>query len=65
MNWRTIWEYLLARAKEKTTWPGLAAVAASLTGYVVAPDKIEAITLVATSIATLLTMGLKEKGSDK
>lgn len=65
MNWRIIWVYLLCRAKERTTWPGIIAVIVSLTGYAIAPDKIETITLVATGAATLLAMGLKEKGSDK
>lgn len=65
MNWRVIWEYLLARAKEKTTWAGLLTLLASGAGVAIAPEHAELITAIGTSVAGLLLMGMKEKGSEK
>lgn len=65
MNWQVIRDYLLARAKEKSTWAGVFTFLASVAGIAIAPEKAELITTVGTALAGLLIMALKEKGSDK
>lgn len=65
MNWQKLWQWLAARAAEKSTWAGVFTLVASVTGYAIAPDMAVQITSAATAIAGAVLLAMKEKGSDK
>ena len=58
----TMFQYIVARASERSTYQGLLAIATGL-GYTIAPDKADAIITVAVSLAGLLHVLFPESGS--
>lgn len=65
MNWQKLWQFVMARAAEKSTWAGVFTLLASVTGWAIAPDMAVQITSAATAIAGIFLMAMKEKGPDQ
>jgi len=55
-------EYILNRAKEGSTWAGLATAIAGITGLQISTEMVTQIGLIGASVAGLVAMFLKDPG---
>lgn len=62
MDWTVIRDWILERAKENTTWAGIATLIATVTGYTLAPDMVVQITTAATALSGIILIAIKQKG---
>lgn len=60
-----MFDYLIGRLSEKSTWFGGATAISALCGFTIPDEKIQAAFVVATFVLGCLTAGTKDKGARK
>jgi len=63
MNWTYLKTWVLARASEKSTWTGIAALVVGATGHAVTPALAPQIDVACGLIASVVLVITKEQGS--
>lgn len=60
INWTGLKEYLVARAKERSTWVGFIGLAAAA-GFTIEPELVINIATTASALAGLILVAIKDK----
>ncbi len=61
INWLAIRDYVMARAREKSTWKALTTAAVTFAGMSIDPERAELIATIGVSVASMFLIQTKEK----